>query len=521
MNKPIVLKVNNWKDVPKDFVGIVEYGEYKYWVKNRELHREDGPAVEYFDGSKDFYLEGRRLQKDDYLREILYMKNQAKINKTEEIFKLTGFDSIPVNYSGVIEDINGDRYWVKNGITHREDGPAIERASGLKIWILNGILFSSEKEYLKEILRMADPDISFKKVNSPDEIHRNYSGAVEYPDGAKYFYLNGKVHRTDGPAIFNPNGNRYWQQNNLLHRVDGPAVESYDGRVKQWWVNGKPLSETEFNQQFSNKEKGNKPMSTINVNRLNDVPSDFTGIAIHSNGSTLHYKNGNIHRENGPAIERRDGTSEFKLNGVTYSESQFNEMVKKMTTKEKPGTSTTMSNVKKVMTSDFKKGLKRAGARKVVGIAADLLCNFLGSGKTKRENNSFKAALKSRLESESGRAFLGFAIGAFGSLIQTQLPEKYHGVFAEMAEEFRVEAIAYGSGQVMEFLSGPAYQASKFMLAQALDSIMDNSSEEETEETSKVRVDAGATTDPHPMNDMLPEATETALTAKAAQVSAN
>ena len=30
----------------------------KKWYKNGELHREDGPAVEYFDGDKYWYLNG-------------------------------------------------------------------------------------------------------------------------------------------------------------------------------------------------------------------------------------------------------------------------------------------------------------------------------------------------------------------------------------------------------------------------------------------------------------------------------
>jgi len=34
---------------------------------------------------------------------------------------------------------NGDKYWFLNGILHREDGPAIEWASGGKYWCLNGV----------------------------------------------------------------------------------------------------------------------------------------------------------------------------------------------------------------------------------------------------------------------------------------------------------------------------------------------------------------------------------------------
>ena len=31
-----------------------------------------------------------------------------------------------------------------------------------------------------------------------------------YPNGTKYWYLNGKFHREDGPAIECANGTKYW-----------------------------------------------------------------------------------------------------------------------------------------------------------------------------------------------------------------------------------------------------------------------------------------------------------------------
>ena len=35
---------------------VIEYGVVKYWYKNDKLHRENGPAIEYFDGSKYWYI---------------------------------------------------------------------------------------------------------------------------------------------------------------------------------------------------------------------------------------------------------------------------------------------------------------------------------------------------------------------------------------------------------------------------------------------------------------------------------
>ena len=31
---------------------------YKYWIQNDELHREDGPAIEWTNGYKEWYING-------------------------------------------------------------------------------------------------------------------------------------------------------------------------------------------------------------------------------------------------------------------------------------------------------------------------------------------------------------------------------------------------------------------------------------------------------------------------------
>ena len=54
------IKVQHWKDIPENFTGVVEYPSGNtYWLKNGEQHREDGPAVEYVDGYKEWYLEDK------------------------------------------------------------------------------------------------------------------------------------------------------------------------------------------------------------------------------------------------------------------------------------------------------------------------------------------------------------------------------------------------------------------------------------------------------------------------------
>ena len=87
---------------------------------------------------------------------------------------------------------NGNVFWKKNGVEHREDGPAIEWAYGSKQWWKDGIQ------------------------------HRLDGPAVEWADGTKEWYVKGKRHRLDGPAIEWPDGD------------------------KEWWVNGESINVIEI-----------------------------------------------------------------------------------------------------------------------------------------------------------------------------------------------------------------------------------------------------------------------------------
>ena len=76
----------------------------KHWLLNGKWHREDGPAIEFADGTKAWYLNGE-LHRED---------------------------------GPAIEDANGYKAWCLNGELHREDGPAIEWANGTKEWYVDG-----------------------------------------------------------------------------------------------------------------------------------------------------------------------------------------------------------------------------------------------------------------------------------------------------------------------------------------------------------------------------------------------
>ena len=115
-------------------------------------------------------------------------------------------------------DADGDKYWHNaNGLYHRTDGPAVEWADGSKDWYIDG------------------------------KRHRIDGPAIEDAEGHKAWYVNGKAHRLDGPAIEWANGKKGWYVNDKRHRLDGPAVINAKGG-KEWYIDDIQYTEKGFNR---------------------------------------------------------------------------------------------------------------------------------------------------------------------------------------------------------------------------------------------------------------------------------
>jgi hypothetical protein len=87
------------------------YSDRTEWYFNGKLHREDGPAIEYADGSKYWYL-GGQLHRED---------------------------------GPAITWADGSKLWFRNGQLHREDGPAVDWVDGSKECWLKGKKLSEEE----------------------------------------------------------------------------------------------------------------------------------------------------------------------------------------------------------------------------------------------------------------------------------------------------------------------------------------------------------------------------------------
>jgi hypothetical protein len=55
-----------------------------------------------------------------------------KIGKGEDL------ESAIRGFTGIVEFLSGDKWWLINGLHHREDGPAVIPKNGIKLWWLNG-----------------------------------------------------------------------------------------------------------------------------------------------------------------------------------------------------------------------------------------------------------------------------------------------------------------------------------------------------------------------------------------------
>jgi hypothetical protein len=255
-----------------------KYG-YKSWYINGKLHREDGPAVEYADGTKHWCLNGKYHREDGpavenadgdkfwYLNGKLHRTDGPAVhyNNDDRVWYLNG---LPHREDGPAIDNRSIKQWRVHGALHRTDGPALILDNGARFWYINGDQYS-EAEFDK-IMKKTKPEPvcetdkhGTKRWYLNNQLHREDGPAVEYANGDKYWHLNGKLHREDGPAIEYADGDKEWYINGYRNREDGPAREYANGN-KLWYINDKQLTEAEFDK-IMKKRKTNevKPTDTI------------------------------------------------------------------------------------------------------------------------------------------------------------------------------------------------------------------------------------------------------------------
>ena len=107
--------MNEIKEMKEQFIHIDEDGN-KFYYSDKSMavrlrHREDGPAIEWADGSKAWFINGERHRED----------------------------------GPAIEDADGFKAWYIDDKCHREDGPAFEDADGREAWYIYGKKLTEEQ----------------------------------------------------------------------------------------------------------------------------------------------------------------------------------------------------------------------------------------------------------------------------------------------------------------------------------------------------------------------------------------
>ena len=103
---------------------INKYGDIKYRL-NGFLHRTDGPAIEYVNGSKEWYVNGERHRID----------------------------------GPAIERVDGNKWWCINGKYHRTDG--------YKEWLVNNkrITMGNHQSFVNDYPDLINQFLAYQVLN--------------------------------------------------------------------------------------------------------------------------------------------------------------------------------------------------------------------------------------------------------------------------------------------------------------------------------------------------------------------
>lgn len=182
--------------------------------------------------------------------------------------------------------------WYKNGLIHRDDGPAYlkkdTRFNTIKKWYKNGLIHRDNDAAV--VTRNSSGKI-IEEWHQNGELHRDGDkpAIINEEKNEKQWYQHGLLHREDDPAIDSEHTKKWckhglihrdsgpaiisitktdkyesWYQNGKLHREDGPAIKNFMVQgfwkqfIEQWWIDGNQLTKEEFNVFLFQKELNNE-----------------------------------------------------------------------------------------------------------------------------------------------------------------------------------------------------------------------------------------------------------------------
>jgi len=127
-------------------------GNVFYYNAKKQLHRTDGPASEYSNGNKEWWINGQRHRIDGPAVERLIAGTKSKEwYKNGKLHRENG---------PAIELRNGIKSWWKYGKVHRLDGPAITRPDGFEEWRISSYIYSKSCHNRLYLFSILEPQIN-------------------------------------------------------------------------------------------------------------------------------------------------------------------------------------------------------------------------------------------------------------------------------------------------------------------------------------------------------------------------
>ena len=125
--------------IKKYYVTVNDKNGDTRWYKDPDrkvLHRENGPAIEWVTGTKEWWQDG--LQHRTGGPAIEWFDGTTTWYQNGQVHRING---------PAVEYANGIKIWFQNNKQHRIDGPAVVSPDGNNLWYLQGVRMT-EAEFL-------------------------------------------------------------------------------------------------------------------------------------------------------------------------------------------------------------------------------------------------------------------------------------------------------------------------------------------------------------------------------------
>lgn len=288
-----------------------------FFFEDGKLHNNNGPAVIYTDGTKEWWNQGRRDNSKGYAilsnqKSVIIRNGKVSveiINNYYEKSLITDAEKYIPLFTRIVEELKAIEYQYL-----RESYADFDETDTVKLY-WRGIQHSTTPAEIKR---------SGTKVYYMYGLkHRDNGPAVDDKfTNSKYWYQYGLLHREDGPARIMPNSHHIrrvsvsWFRYGVTHRMEGPAHLEWHKVVKKhvykaWYKNGK------FHRSICDSQPEGPALEIVYMDYSDQFEEETYKV---------WFEEGKCTRMNGPAIEGI--YNKWYINDVEYEEDDYNKIIK-------------------------------------------------------------------------------------------------------------------------------------------------------------------------------------------------